>query len=742
MDSNAISNDVVRPEVQMESAPASSLKAALVAEEGINGNVNVNAASGAATQLANERLRASQARPGAVSVASAAPQGKRAYTTIASASPGAVFVSSPAPQGKRSYTAKSTRNDLSHVAAETQTVEEPGTLPDGPPMEFVQSSVTTPRSVAGSVSVSTTAATTPQGKSQARRVSRRGKKGSEAGTGTPPESSGTDKKAVLRAQMQSLRNRLGGPTTTPGAVAVAVADADLSSSTTSASVVQAARPGAVSVSSAAPQGKRAYTTKSSDLSNVAAERQSAVEGAENIPDGPPMEFVQSSGGQSNSNSQVVVRPGAVSFSTPAPQGKKERGSRREKNKGVTSSQGESVDGAGMDTTAPGGVPPLATRKLDEKAVIREEMKALRNLVGPTATPGAVAVADLSSSNNSASVVQANSSPGVVSVSSAAPQGKRSVRDEISALRRTQGQNVSPNADRSITSAKPTTEMEDKLLSKMESNPAKPRNVTPQSRLTKMEEKIMSMEAETTGSKPETGPMALDVKGSSMSLKEEKKTAMGVPAGEEYFDEQRNVGDENLISAQVVDEDELEAEYHERMMENAVAAEVVSEDELKKKGRCCRATLCCLCIGVILAIAIPLTLKSPDLTYAPTSAPTPQSEYEFLEDIFLPISGDVLFNETTPQYQALNWLAFDDPAMLPLKQTNTSILIGRYVLAVVYYSTGGPDWFDQMHFLSNRSFCDWQPEKPSGKTRILCFEDQENLRVLVLGKCWFGFAKVA
>jgi hypothetical protein len=101
----------------------------------------------------------------------------------------------------------------------------------------------------------------------------------------------------------------------------------------------------------------------------------------------------------------------------------------------------------------------------------------------------------------------------------------------------------------------------------------------------------------------------------------------------------------------------------------------------------------------------------------------------------------MFNETTPQFQAFNWLAFEDPAMLPFKQTNTSILIGRYVLAVVYFSTGGPDWFDQTRFLSNYSFCDWQAEKPSGKTRILCYEDKANLQLLVLGKCWFCEGRV-
>jgi hypothetical protein len=137
-------------------------------------------------------------------------------------------------------------------------------------------------------------------------------------------------------------------------------------------------------------------------------------------------------------------------------------------------------------------------------------------------------------------------------------------------------------------------MEDKP-SKMESIPAKPTNMT-QGRLTKMEENIIKMTE--TGSKPETGP----------TPPKEKSIAMGIPAGDKYFEPRSSKDEENLVREMVIDEDILEAEYQERMMKNAVTSEVVSEDKLKREGRLCRTFLCCLCIGVIFAIVLPLLVS--------------------------------------------------------------------------------------------------------------------------------------
>lgn len=79
----------------------------------------------------------------------------------------------------------------------------------------------------------------------------------------------------------------------------------------------------------------------------------------------------------------------------------------------------------------------------------------------------------------------------------------------------------------------------------------------------------------------------------------------------------------------------------------------------------------------------------------------------------------LYNETSPQYMALDWLANVDKFRVRLYSEN---LVQRYVLAVLYYSTGGPrvtaktdfsamapgrPWRDPTNFLSPVHECKWR-----------------------------------
>ena len=74
----------------------------------------------------------------------------------------------------------------------------------------------------------------------------------------------------------------------------------------------------------------------------------------------------------------------------------------------------------------------------------------------------------------------------------------------------------------------------------------------------------------------------------------------------------------------------------------------------------------------------------------------------------------LSQKGSPQFQALDWLVYNDTYFMEDNiQNNPNILIERYVLAVLYFSTGGPThWKEQYQFLSNTSVCLW----PSPQTR--------------------------
>jgi hypothetical protein len=210
-----------------------------------------------------------------------------------------------------------------------------------------------------------------------------------------------------------------------------------------------------------------------------------------------------------------------------------------------------------------------------------------------------------------------------------------------------------------------------------------------------------------------------------------------PRTEQDEEESGKDEEEGIVSAKVIDEDELKAEYQKEMMGNIAVAAVVDEEENKDSGRCpCRACLLVLVLAIVLSIVLPLTIGGdtapilPEVTSSPSPAPTFLTDYEFLQKVLGPISGDeVWMDETSPQSQALNWLAFEDPAMLPIKDTKASTLIERYALAVLYFSTGGPQWAGSVKFLSNYSVCDWKDDR----NEVRCYDNEVKVRYIFIGE---------
>ena len=211
---------------------------------------------------------------------------------------------------------------------------------------------------------------------------------------------------------------------------------------------------------------------------------------------------------------------------------------------------------------------------------------------------------------------------------------------------------------------------------------------------------------------------------------------------------------------------LDKQVQQRVARDIPSAEVVEPDEfsLRKKRR----TLLCLVIAGIILIAMgagitasftvrPCSEKEPQIvdgseteqptttseidavpptlapsmvppapepnpsTLAPTDAPTstapssaPTSTIQptssdrltAVKDILYEISGDLLDDETTFQYQALSWLVFEDFRQVPVHPNTRMELIQRYIMALLYLSTDGPNWKYQAEFLSFRSVCEW------------------------------------
>jgi hypothetical protein len=92
--------------------------------------------------------------------------------------------------------------------------------------------------------------------------------------------------------------------------------------------------------------------------------------------------------------------------------------------------------------------------------------------------------------------------------------------------------------------------------------------------------------------------------------------------------------------------------------------------------------------------------------------------------FLRDSYNIRFTDPdSPQYRAAKWMVEEDPINWPLpgSSNGSSSLdndvfryryLARYIMAVIYYSTGtaaqsGNGWFSQLRFLSRLDICSWQ-----------------------------------
>jgi len=72
--------------------------------------------------------------------------------------------------------------------------------------------------------------------------------------------------------------------------------------------------------------------------------------------------------------------------------------------------------------------------------------------------------------------------------------------------------------------------------------------------------------------------------------------------------------------------------------------------------------------------------------------------------------DLLETEGSPESKAVQWLAQADPMQLdPVKDGVTQEFQNRFLLALFYYSLDGPNWLEQMNFLSGKTVCEWNEQ---------------------------------
>lgn len=79
-----------------------------------------------------------------------------------------------------------------------------------------------------------------------------------------------------------------------------------------------------------------------------------------------------------------------------------------------------------------------------------------------------------------------------------------------------------------------------------------------------------------------------------------------------------------------------------------------------------------------------------------------------------ISSSSIFADTTksPHIRAAQWLAWEDRAHVDIPGVNANAkeaypFVTRYVLAVLFFATGGPNWTHKLDFLSVKDVCEWK-----------------------------------
>mmetsp|Transcript_24729 Transcript_24729/g.44725 ORF Transcript_24729/g.44725 Transcript_24729/m.44725 type:complete len:586 (-) Transcript_24729:1742-3499(-) len=152
-----------------------------------------------------------------------------------------------------------------------------------------------------------------------------------------------------------------------------------------------------------------------------------------------------------------------------------------------------------------------------------------------------------------------------------------------------------------------------------------------------------------------------------------------------------------IIADVVDPEEMNRELQQRLDEelaererNAALAEVVTGCWCSPRFMKLIAIGASLIIlAVVLGTALPQVLKPPEMQ------PSPLPGLIDLLSSVSPDGGAALKSDSTPQYDALNWLASN--AKLDSYANNKKIQ--RYALATVYYGTNGNAWRVQFDWLN-------------------------------------------
>jgi len=114
--------------------------------------------------------------------------------------------------------------------------------------------------------------------------------------------------------------------------------------------------------------------------------------------------------------------------------------------------------------------------------------------------------------------------------------------------------------------------------------------------------------------------------------------------------------------------------------------------------------CCVLIAIIVGVTVG-TSSSSNGEVAHYGGGKGDDRFYALGNTIESSVGEKVFQKGTTEYQALQWLANEDPLQLPVNSKMEEI-VERFVLVNLYYATNGPEWKKQFDFLTGKSVCEW------------------------------------
>lgn len=148
-------------------------------------------------------------------------------------------------------------------------------------------------------------------------------------------------------------------------------------------------------------------------------------------------------------------------------------------------------------------------------------------------------------------------------------------------------------------------------------------------------------------------------------------------------------------------------------------ELEREDKKEFINFICKSIACIVLLVVIVGVPVTLHLTDngggnvvvvpPHSTEVPSSMPSdsptamPTTEkFTSVVEKLLPLSGEQLIQDGSPQQRAARWIADDDPMQLDI---NDPSFEERYAMGVMFYSLNGDNW-GFTNWLTGASECNW------------------------------------